>query len=205
MNRTKYVKGECQHCGGHLEFLAEHIGMTVPCPHCGQETELLLARPPEESAIPKRAIIWTGVAVVILGLGLVGAMTALQRAQKLAERQKVPSASMPVVQSPATTSPQQTQETNSPPQNELQSSDVSLEHAPGTSLVYAVGKIKNISSRQRFGVKVELGLFNAAGQETGTASDYAQVLEPGAQWKFKALVVDSKAISAKIRSIHEDQ
>jgi hypothetical protein len=107
---------------------------------------------------------------------------------------KAPSNSLP--QSP---------DTNSTTQAELQASEVSLEHAPGTSLVYAVGTIKNNSARQRFGVKVELDLSDAAGQKIGTATDYRQVLDPGAEWQFKALVVDSKTKSAKIVAIHEDQ
>jgi|SRR5579862_393801 len=204
MNRTKYLKGECQHCAGHLEFLADHIGMTVPCPHCGQETELLLPQPPEQSSIPRRAIIWTVVAVVVLGLGLMAALIALQRAQKWAEDQKRQNTVVMASKAPSNSLPQ-SPDTNSTANAELQASEVSLEKAPGTSLVYAVGTIKNNSARQRFGVKVELDLSDATGQKTGTATDYHQVLDPGAEWQFKALVVDSKTKSAKVASIHEDQ
>lgn len=72
-------------------------------------------------------------------------------------------------------------------------------------MVYAAGTVKNSSNRKRFGVKVELALLDRAGQKLGTATDYRQVLEPGGQWRFKALVVDSKAVSAKLESIKEDQ
>jgi hypothetical protein len=95
--------------------------------------------------------------------------------------------------------------TNSPAGDGLSVSAVTLEKAAGTSLIYAVGAIKNTSIRQRFGLKVELELSDGGGQKIGTASDYRQVLEPGAQWRFKALVVDSKAASAKLTSIKEDQ
>src|SRR5437764_5048245 len=81
MNKTKFLKGACEHCGGHLEFLAEHIGMVIDCPHCGKETELALLPPPEEPTVPRRALVWTAIAVVVLGLGLGGAMLALKRAQ----------------------------------------------------------------------------------------------------------------------------
>jgi hypothetical protein len=80
-----------------------------------------------------------------------------------------------------------------------------LEKTAGTSLVCAVGTVNNPTKRQRFGVKVELALLDAVGQKLGTATDYRQVLEPGGQWRFKALVVDSKAVSAKVESIKEDQ
>src|ERR1041384_7114944 len=62
MNRTKYLKGECGQCGGHLEFPAEATGLTTDCPHCGKPTELLLARPREEPAVSRRVIVWTASA-----------------------------------------------------------------------------------------------------------------------------------------------
>ena len=207
MNRTKYLKGACQQCGGHIEYPAEHIGMTVTCPHCQQETELLLLAPPAESTIPRRALVWTAIAIITLGLGLGGALMALKRAQKWAERQKraaVTQAATPVEQ-PQTNAPELGEATNSPASDGLATSTVSLEKTPGSSLVYAVGTLKNTSNRRRFGIKVELELSDAAGQKLGTASDYRQVLEPGAQWEFKALVMDSKAAAASIVAIKEDQ
>jgi hypothetical protein len=206
MNRSKYLKGACQHCGGHLEFLADHIGMVVPCPHCGQETELMLLAPPEQPTVTRRALVWTGIAVLILGLGFGGALVALKRAQKWAERQKQQAAAAPApVPETTTNQPVESPTNSSAPDDGLATSNVTLEKTPGSSLVYAVGTLKNASDRQRFGVKIELDLCNAAGQKIGTASDYRQVLAPGAQWDFKALVVDSKAVSAKVSSIREDQ
>jgi hypothetical protein len=204
MSDSKYLKGECQRCAGHLEFLVDHVGVVVPCPHCGQETELLLPRPPEEPAVPRRAIIWTGIAVLVLGLGLAGAILALKRARKWAEGQKQQAVSAAIVEH-STNFQSSVEATNAPPQTELLASEVTLEKAPGTSLVYAVGTVKNTSNRQRFGLKVELDLSDATGQKLGTASDYKPVLEPGAEWQFKALVVDSKAKSATVKTIHEDQ
>ncbi|HZR19432.1 MAG TPA: FxLYD domain-containing protein [Verrucomicrobiae bacterium] len=207
MSKTKYLKGACQHCGGHLEFLADHIGMVVPCPHCQQETELNLLPPAETPTVPRRALVWTGIAVIILILGFGAALVALKRAQRWAERQKnqtaVP-ASFPMVEGPGNPVPEPA-ETNSASLNELSASSVTLEKTPGSSLVYAVGMIRNTSTRQRFGIKIELELADAAGQKVGTASDYHPLLEPGAQWQFKALVVQAKAVSAKITSIREDQ
>jgi len=88
MNRTKPIQGECQHCGGRLSFPADNIGSTAACPHCGQQTELRLMAPPEEPTIPRRAIVWSIVAAVILVLGLVGALVALKRAESLATRHR---------------------------------------------------------------------------------------------------------------------
>jgi len=97
MNKTKSLKGECQHCGRRLDFPAEHIGLSAECPYCHEQTELLLARPPEEPALPRRVLVWTGVAVLVLVLGLAGALAALKRAQRWADRQR------PQVTAPAAT------------------------------------------------------------------------------------------------------
>ena len=40
MSSDEIVKGECQHCKGHIEFLAEMKGQKVDCPHCSKETWL---------------------------------------------------------------------------------------------------------------------------------------------------------------------
>jgi hypothetical protein len=205
MNRTKYLKGACQHCGGHLEFQADHIGMVVSCPHCGQETELMLLAPAEQPTVTRRALVWTGIAVIVLGLGLCAALIALKRAQTWAERNKQQTVAAPAPVAEPSASQLSESPTNSVGPDGLAASTVTIEKTPGSSLVYAVGTLKNVADRQRFGVKVEIVLSNAAGQQVGTASDYRQVLAPGAQWDFKALVVDSKAVSAKVSSIREDQ
>jgi hypothetical protein len=41
-------KCDCQHCGGHIAFPSEAAGQTVECPHCKNETLLLL--PPDETS-----------------------------------------------------------------------------------------------------------------------------------------------------------
>src|SRR5215471_11699265 len=88
MNPTKYLKGACQQCDGHIEFPAEMAGLTTTCPHCGQPTELLLASLPEEPFVSRKAVLWTAAAIVVLGFGLLAAIAALKRAQHLVEQQK---------------------------------------------------------------------------------------------------------------------
>ena len=205
MNRTKYLKGACQHCAGHLEFPAEMVGLPIPCPHCGQQTELLLVVPPEESAIPRKALLWTFSAMVVLGLGFGGALIALKRAQRLAERQSQPA---PTTMLPAERATSQTEgdpKKESAAENGFVVSEIKLEKNAGSSLVYALGTAKNSSKKQRFGVKIEIDLFDGANQKVSTATDYRQVLDSEEQWAFKALVIDSKAISAQLKSIKEEQ
>ena len=198
MTGGKYLKGRCQHCDGPVEFPAEAVGTTADCPHCGQPTELFLVVPEQESAVPKRTIVLTAVTVIILVGGLVWVLVALKRAQRLADRSKITTVT--------TTAPPVAAVTQQPlAQAGFQSSSVRLEKTQGSSLVYAIGSIRNETDRRRFGVKVELELLDDAGNVIGTAKDYQSTLEPGAEWRFKALVVESKAVAAKIASIKEDQ
>src|SRR2546423_130538 len=92
MNRTKYLKGECQHCGGRLEISAGTNGMTGDCPHRGKPTELLLQAPKLEPTLPRKTIVWTLVAVLVLALGLAASLVAVKRAKRLVARQKATSA-----------------------------------------------------------------------------------------------------------------
>ncbi len=199
MNQTKNIKGNCQQCGGPFEFPVEGIGQTVDCPHCGKPTELQIAIPPDTSGISKRQIIYTLIAVVILVAGLVGVMLALKRAQRLkADR---PESAQPAKVAPATSS-----EPSDPlAQMGFQASSVTVQKATSGSLLYAIGTVKNISSKKKFGVKVELELRDAQNWKLGTATDYVQSLEPGAEWKFRAMVMNSKTTTATILSIKEDQ
>ncbi|MSU58452.1 MAG: hypothetical protein EXS35_09780 [Pedosphaera sp.] len=193
MPTTKDVRGECQQCGGQFDFAAEAAGLLADCPHCGQQTELLLATPPEEkSPAQTKAIIYTVVAVVILVGGLIGAIIALKRAQRI----------VGPAQTKATT-PSSPKPADPFAAQNFRTGAVTLEKTPGSKLVYAQGSIVNTAKQQRFGVKVELDLFDDAGKWIANASDYTGVLEPGGEWKFHAPVVESKSASAKIAAIKE--
>jgi hypothetical protein len=112
---------------------------------------------------------------------------------------------------PATNTTPATSETVSTPApkaaksaQDLKTGTVSLEKSKGgSSLVYGVGEIRNESDYQRFGVKVELNVFDAAGKNAGKATDYIQVIEPHGSWRFHALILDPKATSAKIANVSE--
>ncbi len=198
MIKIKNLKGECQRCGGAIEFRAENVGMTAECPHCGQPTELLLAVPPEtKSPAQTKAIIYTAIAVVILVGGLIGAVVALKRAERLSARQK------------ATLAPANAQTSPKPADPFAQAgfsvSPVTLETSPSGSIVHAVGKVHNLTNRQRFGVRVELELLDSTGRKVGEAKDYQSILEPNAEWQFRALVVEKRAVAAKVLVIKETQ
>jgi hypothetical protein len=203
VNRTKYFKGACSHCRGHIEFPVEATGMTTDCPHCGKPTELLLPAPPDEPTVPRRTIIWTLITVLILAGGLGGVLLGLKRTEKWAASKKKSSAATNATTAASSAATGPSQASNPWAEMSFAASPIHLEKTPGNSLVYAVGTINNLTNRQRFGVKVELELLNASGEKVGTARDYQQVIEPNEKWQFRALVTDSKATEAKVSAIKE--
>jgi hypothetical protein len=90
------------------------------------------------------------------------------------------------------------------PWHGLKAGPVSLEQQGDGRLVYAVGTLSNMSDHERFGVKIELDVMDAQGEKIGSATDYMQVMEPGKEWKFKAMVTDRKAAKAKLSDIKEE-
>ena len=82
---------------------------------------------------------------------------------------------------------------------------VTLEKAENGNLAYAVGVLRNESSRQRYGVKVLVDLFDENDLKVGTTTDYTQFIMPGNEWRFRALVVDHKAVRAELTNVTEQE
>jgi hypothetical protein len=80
---------------------------------------------------------------------------------------------------------------------------ITLEKSKDNGLVYAVGKLRNATDRQRFGVKVILDLFDENNQKVGSATDYTQWIDPGKEWNFKAMVTERTAVRAGLASVAE--
>lgn len=194
MSNRNFIKGECHHCAGHLEFPADAAGEDIICPHCSEPTELAVASALHKPAWSRKYFIAAVVGVAVVG----GLLAALVLAKKTTPENSSPAIVIdgpmlkrfPVVQTVT---------------NQFAIAAIKLEKTPGNSLVYVTGKILNLSDLQRFGVKVEFGLFDTNDNLVGKATDYQPVLEPRGDWHCKALVMDSKASSAKFNSIHEDQ
>lgn len=197
MSETKLLKGECQHCGGHLEFPAEAAGASAECPHCHQNTELFFSiSEPEATTNPAGAktIIFISLSFLILLGGLGGAMLALKRAKRMAGGNP-PSHALAI--------------TNAAPnpfaEQQFSVSNVTLQKSSGSSLIHAVGSLKNLSPQRRFAVRVEIELKDDAGQLLDPAKDYTATMEPGAVWNFKALVNAKGATTARVITITEDK
>ena len=198
---SQKLVGHCQHCGGMLQFDADDAGRRVPCPLCQQHT---LVPGKRSRAKPAPMGLFVGMVVVLLILGVAaGFFVRLLRPHKPVSN---------AATQPAAPTPSQTVETPSakPAEPELpiissfKVSPVTLQKPSTGRLVYAIGTLHNIFDRQRFGVRVELNVLNAAGNKIGTATDYANVIEPKGSWSFKALVTDSTASSAEISAIKEN-
>jgi hypothetical protein len=207
MTESKFLKCTCAQCGGRIEFPADGIGQTVPCPHCKWPTELVLDSPEEISAQPRRSLKWVIAGVIILGLGVVGAVAALVLASKLLHNPLAPQRTTRVESRAVRTNASKA--TDSAATNVINGfsvSDVRIDSTPNTTLIYASGTIKNETDKQRFGVTVEMELFDLSGRKIGSAKDYSRdAIEPHGTWVFRALLVQKAAASARVSSIHEQE
>ena len=84
-------------------------------------------------------------------------------------------------------------------------SKITLQKTPGSSLVYAIGTLRNNSDSQRFGVRIELDLLDATGKKIGSTKDYVKVIEPRREWRFRALVLAPKTASVRVGKINEEE
>jgi hypothetical protein len=198
MSTDNFVKGECRACGGHLEFPAEAAGETIECTHCGKPTKLAAGAAPNQAGISRRKRLAIAVALFLAAVvpTLLLVLNKPHAAASSALVTKAVSTNTPAA--PAV------------PADEIRTNDfavsaIRLEKTPGSSLVYVTGKIRNLGDRRRFGVRVELNLFDKNARPIGLAKDYQPLLEPGAEWHFKAMVMESKVVSARLNSIHEEQ
>jgi hypothetical protein len=196
VSATKSILGECEHCGGHLEFPAEAAGSDSACPHCGQSTALRVSSGGTATRAPVKTIVFIALAVVILAGGLVGAVVALKRAKRMAAQQK---SGEPLVPKSGGHYP------NPFADQQFFASSVTLETTPGTSMVRAVGTVKNLAQKRRFSVRIEIELLDSAGNKLESTKDYTPTLEPGATWPFKPLVLPKAAVAARVIAITEDR
>jgi len=206
MPEAKFLKCACNSCGGRIEFPVEGIGTTVPCPHCGWHTELVLETPPVETAPPSRSLKWIIAGAVILlagGIAITAILIAAQRRLEKAGRD----ASRPRVIKPTKTNGAvaKTSALSLALTNGFSISSVAIDKTSGSSLTYASGSLKNETDKQRFGVTVELDLLDKRGAKIGTAKDYAAIIEPKAEWRFRALLVQKDVAAARVANVREQE
>lgn len=195
-----YYKCVCQNCAGHIEFPQSAAGSTVTCPHC-QFPTVLEGPPPAAPPRKKRwntLNIWFGIAIgsLLAAIALwvveskrMAAQTGPIDLRQIAAPRKTPDLSPPAPD----------------PWHGLKGSPVELAKAENGGLVYAVGTLRNDSDHERYGVKVEINLFDAQNAKIETSTDYTPSITPGKEWKFRALVLNRKAVRAELVKVTEEK
>ena len=198
MSSSTHFKCACQHCGSHIEAPSEAAGLSIECPHCGKQTELVAPAIREKPGANPTRIICLAGGLLVLATSIVIALFVHQRATARAQLQRESDAAAKAVEAKAAA-------IASDPivQAGWHVSTVRLEKTPGGTIVHAVGTLQNKSDRRRFGVKIHLDLFDAADTKVGGTKDYQQAVEPHGEWQFSALVLNSKAVAAKVTSVEE--
>lgn len=194
MSAPEFIKGSCAACAGHLEFPAAGAGTTIHCPHCGQPTEL--TAPAKKSAGGKTIFLTATLAVIIVSAIVAARLMLAKNPAAVAPAPNAIAAAAKTVPAPLP---------DAVSTNDFAIATFTLEKKPGSSLVYVTGQLRNLTARQRFGVRLEFALFGAKENQLGTAKDYVPVIEPHGLWTFKALVLESQAVSAQFHSLREDQ
>jgi hypothetical protein len=161
----------------------------------------MIGEPRHEPLVPRKAIIWTLIALVILVGGLAASIVALKRAENWAAKQRARSAASlsnraAVVEPGASRS-------LSPLPFGFRASSVTLKRSGGT--LVAVGNLTNRANLTRSGIRLEIALYNSAGAKISTATGYKQSLAPGAEWDFEIPAPVLNAASARITSVSEGQ
>ncbi len=205
MPEVKFLKCACESCGGRIEFPADGIGSTVPCPHCGWQTELKLETPLVQTTRSSRSLKWIIAGAVILFVGAGAVVVLLITARRITEKARREQRATAVVRSVKTNAvnpkPVGTSRGNSI--NDFSISAVAIENT--RSLIYAAGALKNETDKQRFGVTVELELLDNGGKKIGTAKDYKDLIEPRAEWKFRALLLQKNVAAARVANVKEQE
>lgn len=209
MKDNYYLKCSCKNCGNHIEFPATGEGQTVNCPHCSRPTRLVLDETNPKTPVRKS---FNPATLAVITCLLVAGMAAGVYFWKHKGKPGIPAPSVKLAIAPATPAPPPATNTVTSPAtkpkksvDDLKVSEVKLEKTKDSSLVYAVGTVKNDSDYQRFGVRIELELFNQNGKKLGTSQDYISILEPRRDWQFRALIPDSKAVTAKVATLKEEE
>ncbi len=210
----KLLKGSCKECGNHLAFAPPMLNRVITCPHCGQWTELSADLEAglggqKVRKFPVMAVAGVALFIAAAAIGFV----FLKHKKVVSETKQVQVAVAPANPVPEPTPPPpvatetvaETGVQRTKSHDDLKVGVIELQKTPGTSLVHAVGVVKNDSDFVRYGVKIELALFNRDGKKIGTAQDYQATIEPHQDWRFKALVTDSKAVAAKLVALTEDE
>jgi hypothetical protein len=198
-----FAKCACQYCGGHIEFPIRAAGQNICCPHCDKPTLLSLNQTARKRNYLPLAIT-AGVLAAACGAYFYFGPKRTQQAAATSIQPVQTTNASPVVPAPPPEPPPKP-EPPPDPWHQFKPGAVALEKTGDGRLVYAVGTLTNATTRQRFGVKVELDVLDEQRNKIGSATDYTDVIEPGKVWKFRAMVTDKSAAAAKLTKVKEQE
>jgi hypothetical protein len=214
-NGGEYLTCVCKECGNSIEFPASSARDTISCPHCGEWTELVGPEEPAEEGSSVNLLtlaLWIALPIILL-VGVVlfvhykKSSTADNKPPPPAVKEVVKPVSPPAAVVPTNAAP--TNDTPAKPRpkafSDLKASPVVIEKSKEGKLIYAMGTVTNDSDYQRFGVKIQLDLIGVQGGKIGTTQDYLSILEPHKEWHFHALVIEPKAVAARLGSLKEEE
>ena len=209
MSQNKFLKCACDHCDGHIEFPADGIGSIIACPHCGADTELVLEVPPVLTTRSSRGLKWFVIGALILLVGAVAVVAILIAAQQTMEKRRAARSGTRIESvnnvARVLANSEQARPVKVTLTNGFSTAVVTIDKPAGGALIYATGSLKNETDRQRFGVTVEIDLMGPTGVKLGATKDYTTVIEPRAEWKFRALVAPKNVASARVAEVKEQR
>ncbi len=179
-------------------------GSTIDCPHCHFPTPLPNPLKPKPARPPVTGVV---AAVMLLLVAAIAYGTwRIHSAGNQDSPSSEASVAAPINKTLSATNTGSTAAPAPVPKdwNGFQAGPVKLEKVGEGSLVYAVGTLTNTSDQQRFGVTVLVDLFDGTGGKIGAAKDYAQSIDAGKAWQFRAMVVDRGAVKAEIKDVTQN-
>lgn len=231
MSDENILKCPCKECGKDIEYPESSGGNTIACPHCSQWTELLSAEEEPEDD-PKKSFnlgrlaiyLWLLLLLAMVVCGYIyfhrpaisskqtqseaSRTNALLQPANHIQATAMTNAAVPFAPTNDTAVGIQTNvvaEKRPKSSTDLKVGAIKLEKTPGSSLVHAIGTIRNDSDYERFGISIALDLIDVKGARIGSTRDYKDLIEPHKSWQFNALVTDKKAVAAVVNSLKEEQ
>lgn len=142
-----------------------------------------------------RALLWLSVSVIAFVIGAIAAPKPVDEMEAAARQARANAADARASQSQKQAAAA-TAEPSKPDLEVLETHSVSEGFAR-----YVAGTVKNNSGRKYGYAQVEINLYDKDGNQVGSTLANVNNLEPGATWKFKAIILEDSATSFKVKGV----
>ncbi|MFM8468989.1 MAG: hypothetical protein ACKODH_03310 [Limisphaerales bacterium] len=189
-----FLKCSCEHCGGLIEYPADAVGASVPCPHCQRETPLKLDDSGDDADVvavggsKARVVMGAVIASVVAVAVLAGALVWAKR--KTAARD--PSSPPP----PSAQTAQKTGTASAPAASTSATAKVELD--PPKAVVPVVAKFQNGLSASQ----IRVGREVIAGPCVDCHRQYDPATYGGEEW---SRIIGSMRGKAKLKGRQSDE